>query len=167
MTSGTFHPDARPQLSAHGLARRDAILESMVGAGRARRRRRIATRASAATAPLLALLTLAILRAPSSATSSSPVIANSTNPAPHEELPAPMPIPVSPAPARLAVHIVETNPSLLARCLVSSDAGRGVVYITDRELSDELRRAGHDPGVIRTPTRVILAAAREIEAATR
>jgi hypothetical protein len=150
MSDSFFRAETPRSLSEAGKARQAAILGMTLRAGAARRRRRITMTALAITAPLLLAAAVPFAR----------LTGDAPDPAAFamaERAPDPAP------PARsLDSRLVETDPAALSRHATGPYAGRGVVYITDQELSEELARAGHDPGVIRTPGAVIVTAAREI-----
>jgi hypothetical protein len=150
-------------LSVAGLARRDQILSLVQRAGR---RRRVRRRLMSGGAALVVLLSAGgVLRSVQRAEAPEFHLAIADGAAPATAPNAPASTAEAPVrPPAVSYAIVSTPPDILRRYAAPADAGRSAIYIGDSELSRELGAAGHDPGVIRTPTDVIVVASSGIAA---
>jgi hypothetical protein len=134
--------------------------------GRSRRTRRVATIAAIPACALAAAATV-VLTLGTVSPAPDPAHEALVDSVPTPPLPMPPPAPegiVRPQSRlpRVQFAVAETTPGIVEKYTTQKHAGRGVIYIGDGELSRELGAAGHDPGVIRTPTEVIVVAGPEL-----
>lgn len=141
----------RQELSELGMARREAILRTLLSAQARRVSRRRAARAVAAGAAVVALVIAGWA-------AFTPGVAPPAGP-PITRLDRPPTAAGTPSHERVMgmIQIVSNDPAVTARYTARGDPGLAQV-IDDRELDAWLVRAGRTPGMIRVPGRLILAA---------
>jgi hypothetical protein len=155
------------ELSEAGLARKHAMLDELKGQVIRSARRRSAVRKAGVVVATLALATFAVLAVTNPLSQRQAVPTESTL-AQGTTTPAPIPANTStttPDPDKhneagssthSIVTIVHTQPGVTARYAVHENDPKRIDILTDEQLLDDLAKAGHPTGLIRTQGKVIL-----------
>jgi hypothetical protein len=148
---------ARPPLSPEGRARREAMLVELQRAVAGAARRRRAARAAAIIAPPAIALAFVFTYLSSTGAPARPPIADNT---PSGNLPDDTtPAPIAPGDAAPVYRMAHANFEIISvppTAQVITNPTSRARTISDDELLELLQRAGHDVGLIRAGSRVIL-----------